>query len=241
MNTAPVITENAWDRITASVKDVFGWSPIEQLYSLYLLAATTEHLGGDIIEVGSWGGRSAIALGLAAANGPRKVHAIDYFPDWKDWYRNPNGTFSFETTVNGKPVPGHATQTVWKEPFENQIAPFYHEHPHLQEYFEKNVAAAGLQNTVHAFKGNSLLFAQTAPKDLRASLVYIDAEHSYEAVRDDIERLTPFLLPGGFICFDDAFTSYEGVDRAITEHVIHSGLFHSPRQLTRKLFAAVKR
>jgi hypothetical protein len=47
-----------------------------------------------------------------------------------------------------------------------------------------------------------------------------------------------FLLPGGWICFDDAFSSYAGVDQAITELVINSGNYQQCQQLTRKLFVA---
>jgi hypothetical protein len=57
-------------------------------------------------------------------------------------------------------------------------------------------------------------------------------------VAKDIAMVERFLLPGGWICFDDAFSSYAGVDQAITELVINSGHYQQCQQLTRKLFVA---
>lgn len=234
-------TNNAWDRITESVKDVFGWSPIEQLYSLYVTSLLNRHLEGDIIEVGSWGGRSSIALGLSVCDSPETfVHAIDYFPNKEDWKENSDGTFSFMIEIDGKRIPGHNLQTVWKEPFENSIAPFYRDHPNMIEYFRSNIANAGLKEKVKPFKGNAQFFAQQVPAGFKCRMVYIDGEHSYESVKNDIETLSQFLVKDGIICFDDAFTSYDGVDRAITECVINSNRFHSFAKLTRKLFIARK-
>jgi predicted O-methyltransferase YrrM len=34
-------------------------------------------------------------------------------------------------------------------------------------------------------------------------LVFIDAEHTYEEVRDTIEAFRPLMAPGGIICGDD--------------------------------------
>ena len=51
----------------------------------------------------------------------------------------------------------------------------------------------------------------------------------------------PRLSPGGWLCFDDAFTSYEGVNRAVRERVLQSDAFDLSMQLTRKLFVARKR
>lgn len=49
--TNPMITQ-----IENLVKDVPGWTPIDQLYTLFLLAMVTGNSEGDIVEVGSWCG-----------------------------------------------------------------------------------------------------------------------------------------------------------------------------------------
>ena len=74
------------------VDNVPGWSPMDQLFSLTQLVFTTQHLEGDVLEVGSWCGRSAIALALAEKCLNRnQVHCIDLFPNGEDWYQNDDG------------------------------------------------------------------------------------------------------------------------------------------------------
>jgi hypothetical protein len=45
----------------------------------------------------------------------------------------------------------------------------------------------------------------------------------------------------GWICFDDAFSSYDGVNEAIQEHIVDSGKYKNYQQMTRKFFAAQRR
>jgi predicted O-methyltransferase YrrM len=47
-------------------------------------------------------------------------------------------------------------------------------------------------------------------------LIFIDGDHSYEAVRRDIERVQAWVAPEGVIAFHDA-TSFPGVGRAVGE------------------------
>jgi predicted O-methyltransferase YrrM len=84
-------------------------------------------------------------------------------------------------------------------------------------------------------------FAATAPQNLALRLVFIDGDHSYAAVAKDIEIVERYLLPGGWICFDDAFSSYDGVNEAIRKHIIDSGRYQCCQQITRKCFIAQRR
>eukprot|EP01036_Dinobryon_divergens_P031859 gene31859-41342_t len=47
--------------------------------------------------------------------------------------------------------------------------------------------------------------------------VFIDGDHSYQAVRDDITNYSPIVKPGGYVIFDDYSRYYEGVVRAVDE------------------------
>jgi predicted O-methyltransferase YrrM len=229
----PLISE-----IERRVADVPGWSPIDELYTLSVLAYATAHLPGDIIEVGSWFGRSAVVLGAAARETHGTVHCIDLFPQRDDWRRNADGTYSFSVAIGGRSHAGYEEQTVWSEPFESQVAPLYADCPSVFDRFVANVSAHGLDGTVRPHRGNSLTFAASAPETLRSRLLFIDGDHGYRAVREDLAHLSPFLMPGGWICFDDAFSTYEGVDRAITEFVLDNPAYDIKRQMTRKCFAA---
>jgi predicted O-methyltransferase YrrM len=233
MTTTPVVTQ-----IEDMVRDVPGWSPQDQLVALFNLAYLTD-AEGDIIELGSWCGRSATALGLAARlSGRCTVHAVDLFPDKTDWRRNDDGTYSYCVTLGGRQFGAYGEQTVWAEPFERDIAPIYERQPKLLDVFRGTIARNGLTDVVRPFRGDLGMFADAAPADLRCKLAFIDGDHSYDAVRQDIAHAERFLVPGGWICFDDAFSCYEGVDRAITDAVVNSGRYDRCQQVTRKFFVA---
>lgn len=223
-----------------AVADVPGWSPMDQLFALSTLAYATSHLDGDLLEVGTWCGRSAIALAVAARDTHGLVHCIDLFPSRDDWHENADGSFSFEVVVDGQRHGAFEQQTVWREPFEQSLLPVYAQHPSLLDAVRANLRRVGLEPFVRAHRGTAETFAAQAPADLRCRLIFIDGDHSEAAVARDLAALTPFLVPGGWVCFDDAFTVYEGVDAAIRRHVLQNPSFDLTRQLTRKCFAARK-
>lgn len=237
LQTTPIINQ-----IEQAVRDVPGWSPLDQLFALFTLACASADLPGDIVEIGSWCGRSAAALGLAArVSGRGRVHCVDLFPTRDDWQRNADGSYSFAVTLNGETIRSYDQQTVWAEPFERDIAPLYERCPELLTMFQTTIHERGLDDVVTPFRGDLPRFLAAMPSDFRCRLAFLDGHHSYQAVLTDIACIERCLLPGGWICFDDAFTGYEGVNRAIRERIIDSSAYCNAQQLTRKLFAAQKR
>jgi predicted O-methyltransferase YrrM len=208
---------------------------------LFHLAYTSD-VDGDIIELGSWCGRSAVTLGLAARlSGRSVVHAIDLFPERSDWRRNDDGTYSFSVSLDGRRVDAYLEPAVWEEPYLRDILPVYAAHPRLLDRFVDTIARKGLRDVVTPYRGTMQMFAESESADLRCKLAFIDGDHSYEAVADDIRDVERFLVPGGWICFDDAFSHYPGVDRAIEDCVVRSGKYERCQQLTRKFFVARRR
>lgn len=227
------------NQIENIVRDVPGWTPIDQLYTLFNLVYLTSGLPGNILEIGSWCGRSSAILGLAARLcGTARIMCVDLFPGRNDWKQNPDGSYSFTVTINGKTYGGYQDQTVWKEPFERDIAPIYERYDSVLDVFLDTIRRQGLQDRVEAFKGNSGMFVDHAPPGFQCRLAFIDGDHSYEAVCQDIRNVERFLVPGGWICFDDAFSHYDGVNRAITDLVIESPEYTLCQQMTRKFFIA---
>lgn len=225
--------------IEEAVRDVPGWSPIDQLFALFTLAYSTAHLSGDIVELGSWCGRSAVALGLAAKmSGVGKVHCIDLFPARDDWRRNADGSYSFQVKIGDRILAAYHEQTVWAEPFERDIAPLYQRYESVFDAFMETTTRNLMAEEIKPFRGDLRMFFQQASPDFRCRLAFIDGDHSREAVINDISLVEKFMLPGGWICFDDAFTSYEGVNQAICEKIIGNPRYEQGVQLTRKLFAA---
>jgi predicted O-methyltransferase YrrM len=235
--TAPLIKQ-----LEDAVQPIPGWSPLDQLYSLFNLVYLTAGLPGDILEIGSWCGRSAVVLGLAARlTGSAKVHCIDLFPARDDWRENADGTFSLVVTIDGKTFGGYQEQTVWREPFLRDIAPLYEKYGSVYDLFRESIRNNGLEDLISVCRGDSTTFVSGLADDFRCRVAFVDGDHSYESVCTDIRNIERYLVPGGWICFDDAFSSYDGVNRAITDCVINSGKYELGQQMTRKFFVARKK
>lgn len=228
-------------QIEEAVAEIPGWTPLDQLLSLFALAFSSAHLRGDILELGSWCGRSAVALGMAARlTGRTTVHCVDLFPEKDDWYQNANGTYSFSVTLGDRTCGAYREQTVWEEPFLRDIAPMYERWPKTLDAFNHFISKHQLDSCVRAYKTDLGGFAGSTASEPRLRLAFIDGDHGFDAVCRDIELLEKLLLPGGWICFDDAFSTYAGVDDAIKEKIVNSGKYQLCQQLTRKFFAAQK-
>lgn len=218
-----------------------GWTPLDQLLVLHCLTTSSALIGGDVIEIGSWCGRSAAVLGLAARSTPdTHVVAIDLFPAKSDWNKNPDGSYSFNVKLsNTVELAGYQEQTVWKEPFERDIAPIYEKYESIYDVFIESMQKFELTDIVTGYRGDSNVISSLS--GFKARLAFIDGDHSYQAVCQDIENVEKVLLPGGWICFDDAFSHYEGVNSAIEERIIASNKYELCQQMTRKLFVARKK
>jgi Methyltransferase domain len=226
-------------RIDHVIHSVPGWTPADQLLSLHALAASTAYLGGDVMEIGSWCGRSTAVLGHAvAAAGVGHVWAIDLFPHKNDWQTNADGSHSFAVDMSGTSIGGYQDQTVWDEPFQRDIATVYAKHDDVLDVFRATIDAEKLGSVVTPFRGTGTMFAAQAPTDLKVRLAFVDGDHSYDAVCADIDAVERFLLPGGWITFDDAFSVYDGVDAAIRDRVINSTRYEYAHQVCRKFFVA---
>jgi predicted O-methyltransferase YrrM len=228
--------------IDAATAQVPGWSPSDQLFALFLLASSLPDKDGDILELGAWCGKSTIPLAMAARQlGSCKVLSVDLFPEKEDWYQNTDGTYSFKVEIDGEAYASYQTQTVWQEPFDRDIRPVYSKWRSTLEAFKENLAGAGLSDFVVPYRMDLNRFVEERQDDTRLRLAFIDGDHSYESVCTDIDLVERMLLPGGWICFDDAFTSYQGVDAAITERILHNPQYEGFMQPTRKLFVARKK
>jgi SAM-dependent methyltransferase len=77
--------------------------------------------------------------------------------------------------------------------------------------FTRNIKYFGLQHYVTAVKGDSSMIK------VNCSLIFIDADHSYKAVRADIDNLWPLVEPGGILCGHDYGEYCPGVMKAVDE------------------------
>jgi len=217
--------------ITKFIEDVIsevpGWTPADQLLSLHSLVLASSCMRGNILEIGSWCGRSTVILAHACKLcGIGKVLSVDLFPKKDDWKQNKDGTWSF-FTENGN---GFQGWTAWDEMYHHTIKPIYNKNNNLDEIFLANLKKFDVDDVVQYHIGT----VKTLHQNNNYRLCFIDGDHSYHAVCTDIKYCLNNMPSGGYICFDDAFSSYDGVDRAINDILILCKRMFFRQQLTRK-------
>ncbi|MDR3671594.1 MAG: class I SAM-dependent methyltransferase [Holophaga sp.] len=111
---------------------------------------------------------------------------------------------------------------------------------------DQDLAKHGVTDSVHLFKMASRdvaagwhLFSGQKPE---INMLWIDGDHSYNSCRLDIALWSPYLIPGGTICFHDYSDNCDcsGVIRAVHEAIIMPGEYEDFR-LVNKVFAATKK
>lgn len=159
---------------------MLDWSNAGLLYLLSRLS----NVRGDVVEPGSWQGRSTCFLAqgcLDSGNGV--VHAVDHF----------KGNVGRESHY-----------FVEKSDLSD-----------LKSNFEKKIARAGLSNWVVLHDMSSQDARSEVDGPVR--MLFIDAEHTYSAVTNDVSVWRHALAPAAIVVFDDVAMSFPGVVQAIRE------------------------
>lgn len=151
-----------------------GWTSQKELEWLATQASTRT----NILEIGSWMGRSAIAM---STNTKGIIVAID--------------------TWEGTLEDGHRTL------LENLPQNW------LRDEFLRNTM--GIPN-ITSIQGKSIDVSKNflAPA---FDMIFIDGDHSYEAVKADIQTWKPLLKSGGLFCGHDFDGGRPGVVKAVRE------------------------
>jgi predicted O-methyltransferase YrrM len=102
--------------------------------------------------------------------------------------------------------------------------------------FKANMKWLGLDDIVTPITGKTSEVASTWDKDI--GLLFIDADHAYEAVRADFLGWSPFVVPGGWVAFHDA--GAPGPSRVIEEEVLASEDWYEPFSHPLRHFQKVK-
>ncbi|MDD5540161.1 MAG: class I SAM-dependent methyltransferase [Candidatus Marinimicrobia bacterium] len=158
-----------------------GWLVEEA--SNYLSDAVTKvaNLKGDFMEVGSFLGRSTVAMGTQIKKLKGKLWCID--------------TWDVDIcTILAKKLPADAShKPTWKEDGTTPL-----------DTFNTNITKAGLDKIVKPLVGVTADFITGWKKPLR--LIFIDGDHSYDVTKADAQW-RKFLVKGGIIAFHD-YTNY---------------------------------
>ncbi|MEO7412959.1 MAG: class I SAM-dependent methyltransferase [Opitutaceae bacterium] len=147
----------------------------------------------QVIEVGSWMGGSTCFIAGGLKGHRAKIYAVD--------------NFKGESTC-GEDV-------AWHERHFRAMG-----RRSTLEIFQQNLAALGFRGRAEPVVSDSLAAArQLYPLRRTIDFLFIDADHSYDACKDDIAAWAQFVKPGGVIAFHDFGSRADGVTRAIFEGI----------------------
>jgi len=175
---------------TSHIKQVLsriqGWLSYHEGLYLYALAAAGPGKG-EIVEIGSWKGKSTVILAQGSKRGNReKVHAIDPHQGGSDQeaygYKNVNSEMEFWSNLEREQVTDYVIPLVMKS----------------------EEAVTGWSKPIR--------------------LLWIDGDHSYEAIKKDFLLWEPFVVPGGIIALHDTY-AWEGPKKVVEEIILPSPRF----------------
>lgn len=182
-----------------------GMCDYEKMHALYEIARCCP--SGDLVEIGSWWGKSAfILLRLSQCFGIGNLLCVD---PWSDAHLIQNDKNGLVDKVSA--------QYSAEEAFEVfQI--------NLQPYSKGDINYLRLPSTEGARryqeqpKIESRTFGIT-PMQGKIALLHIDGNHSYENAKADIAAWTGLVMPGGWVIIDDYTWPFgDGPQRAADEY-----------------------
>jgi predicted O-methyltransferase YrrM len=170
-----------------------GWLTDSEARQLYLLARniTTARMP-TAVERGSWLGKSSIMIAGGLAGRPgARLYCVD--PFGKD--ENPE----------------------YQRLYYDALLANMDES--LEQAFSHHIHQSGLSTGAQAVRGYSFEIVRTwtAPIDL----LFIDANHEYDAVHRDFKQWAPFVRVGGVVALHDASPAWPGPLRVRDESMQH--------------------
>ena len=174
-----------------------GWLMEREAVYLAQLVRDVAGLDGSFLEVGSFQGRSAVAIGMEVKKLNDRLYCIDI---WNKKRTGKEEIERMEIVEKYKKMPVTAAKYFKGD--------FY-------LTFTENIKTRGLGNTIVPIVGFSSTIRKTWKNPLR--FIFIDGNHDYEYIRDDC-LWRQFLINAGVIAFHD-FTNSPSVRKAVDETI----------------------
>ena len=169
-----------------------GWLTDEAILYLQKLIGMVADLDGDLLEVGSYYGRSSIVIGTEAKKLKQKLYCI--------------GTWNTDVWADiAKGLPANRKKYIW----EGEKGIF--------EAFKANIRQAKLATVVKPIVGTTQTAIKGWDKPLR--FVFVDGCHYYNFVRSDA-KWREHIVNGGIIAFHDYGNgAWTDVKRAVCDEM----------------------
>jgi len=170
---------DSFERVFSRLRRVPGWLTDPEAKFLFRLARETK--SGRVVELGAYQGRSTIALatGLRCSGHAKagvKLVTIDTFRGSPEHQR---GARYFDPSVYN-PAKKHVD---------------------TRPAFDRNLAEFGVTGMVEVWEGE--IEAAASRFHGRVDLLFVDADHRYEAVRRHLEQWIPKVAAGGIVVLHD--------------------------------------
>ena len=152
-----------------------------------------------ILEIGSWAGASAVTWASAIQkhnNGLGQVFCVDSWQSIKTNLTNQEG---------------------WDLHMDNLL-----KNDFIYQMFIHNIQYSGCSSIVTALRGNSKDIVPNFGHN-SFDIIYIDAGHDYESVKNDIKNSKPNLIISGILCGDDFELEFSKVDKEELLYHLNSG------------------
>lgn len=164
---------------------------------------------GDVVEIGSWWGKSAFVLArLATCYGVGKLLCVDPWSNEHLIQKDKKGL------VDRVPVNADEALTM----FQLNLLPYAHGTVNYLRL--PSVEAAKEYRRSHVVANP--VFGETLYTG-HIAVLHVDGNHSYENARADIEAWAVKVLPGGWIVIDDYRWPYgDGPKQAANEYLLNS-------------------
>jgi hypothetical protein len=201
MDFIDTLRSNAYSAldVTDHIVDISGWmDPNFSTVVASLVAARSKTDRLVVVEVGSWKGLSASTFASTLKSNGFTNFTILCIDTWL-------GAPEFWTWGLNDPTRGESLNKVngW---------------PTVFTTFTKNMKKLGHDDVVVPLPLSSMQAADVlAYYKIAADIVYIDAAHEYEPVKQDIKAYWPLVKPGGTLMGDDYMDSWPGVKHAVSE------------------------
>jgi predicted O-methyltransferase YrrM len=141
-----------------------------------------------VLEIGSWAGGSAITWADAIKRFNRGEGMVVCVDPWVQY---------IDPLADGR--------TVYREMHEALA------HGEILDLFRHNIRACGHEDLVRMIRGSSdEILPLIKPETF--DLVFVDGDHSYGQVLDDLRNAAPLVRPGGILCGDDLELQLAEVD-----------------------------
>jgi hypothetical protein len=171
-----------------------------------LLEIARHSVQGDLVEIGSWWGKSAfVFLWLAQQF---KIGSLLCVDPWSNTHLVQN-----EKIVDSGSAQVDADEAL--DIFEIGLLPFNKNHiNYLRMTSVEGAHCYEKQRTV-----NSIRFGETVYSG-KIAILHIDGNHAHEAVKTDIQSWGLFVIDGGWIIFDDYLWPYGDGPKKVGDHFI---------------------